>query len=294
MMPIGNLTADGTYIYRYDVENRLFEMRSQVNTDCASLDVRTGQWKAGLLYDPLGRLSRINLGSLEDTHFVYDGDALIAEYDDDTGALLRRYVHGPNAAADDPLMWYEGAGVAPTDPRHLYADARGSIVLVADRDGNRVAINTYDEYGIPGANNTGRFQYTGQIWLQRLGMYYYKARIYSPTLGRFLQTDPIGYEDQFNLYAYVANDPINGIDPTGTSDLNLFGIDEDLYTAGERFDPRGGSAIRGVYTVTGHGDRTTSFAIDKREGPNKGKVLTAGQLARIIENDPSYIGQTVF
>jgi len=54
------------------------------------------------------------------------------------------------------------------------------------------ADNTYDEYGIPGAANTGRFQYNGQAWLPELGMYHYKARIYSPTLGRFLQIDPIG------------------------------------------------------------------------------------------------------
>jgi RHS repeat-associated protein len=97
----------------------------------------------------------------------------------------------------------------------LHSDERGSIVAVSDSSGAVISTNSYDEYGIPGSANIGRFQYTGQIWLPELGVYYYKARMYSPTAGRFLQTDPIGYADSPNLYQYTLNNPINATDPLG-------------------------------------------------------------------------------
>ena len=170
-------------------------------------------------YDPLGRLWQVSGGPSGTRRFLYDGDALVAEYDQ-WGNMLKRYVHGQ--CADTPQVWFEGAGTDAGSRRYLFTNHQGSVTAIADGWGNTIAINRYDEYGIPGANNTGRFQYTGQAWLEDLGMYHYKARIYSPTLGRFLQTDPIGYEDQINLYAYVANDPINAVDPTGENAVKLF------------------------------------------------------------------------
>lgn len=193
----GNMTGSVGGTYGYSSENLL----TSATVSSVSLT---------FAYDPMLRLYQ-EAGTTT-ARFMYDGSDMIAEANG-SNVMQKRYVFGPGT--DEPLVEYSGSGTGTGVRTFLHADERGSIVARSNESGAKTAINSYDEYGIPYSGNTGRFQYTGQAWLAQLGMYYYKARIYSPTHGRFMQTDLIGYADGMNWYNYVGSDPVNQSDTLG-------------------------------------------------------------------------------
>jgi RHS repeat-associated protein len=148
------------------------------------------------------------------TKYVYDGDHCIAEYDGSSN-LRRKYVYGP--CVDEPIALIEAAG-SYAGTYYYHFDALGSVVGLTNAGGNTVEVYEYDVYGRLGASDAShpnRFMFTGREYDKETGLYYYRARYYNPQIGRFLQTDPVGYDAGMNLYAYCGNEPIDRTDPSG-------------------------------------------------------------------------------
>ena len=198
----GNLTSDGTYTLGYDAENRLVSASGAGNT-------------ATYAFDAQGRRkSRTVNGTM--TIFVTDADNReVLEYDGASGAILNWYAYG--LGMNDVLNRME---VSATTRTTYVPDLLGSVVATMDSATGTLAKFGYHPYG-GSASAPASFGYTGQrVDAESGGLYYYRARHYSPVLGRFAQPDPAGYSGGINLYAYVDSDPLNLIDPDGLRALD--------------------------------------------------------------------------
>jgi RHS repeat-associated protein len=109
--------------------------------------------------------------------------------------------------------------IATSETRWLLTDHLGTVRDMVGSTGGVLNHLQYDSFGNLLAQSTPtiatRYGFTGREFDSSLGLYYYRARYYSPELGRFLQQDPLGFIDGTNPTSYVNNSPVIYTDPTG-------------------------------------------------------------------------------
>ncbi len=218
----GSLTAEGWIGATYDALNQPVYITSPSPSIPAGDSLYFG-------YDPLGRpvkrwYAPTGAGTATDnpaTYLYYEGWDLIAE-GPDSAAISRIYAHGNRI--DEVVSDSTNGGTTWT--YHHY-DARTHAILLTNASGALIEQYDYDAFGKAyyyDANGNSlttstwgnRFLFTGREWLNDLGVYDFRHRLYHAELGRFVQPDPKKFDaGDYNIYRYCHNDPVNKSDPTG-------------------------------------------------------------------------------
>lgn len=213
------LISDGTNTYAYDDNGNLIE--------------RSGSQNTAFTYNYENMLTSIS-GTIDITN-TYNGFGMrVARLEDgtqtryilDMASSLPSVLAETNASGTITAYYIHGLGlisrITPSGNRLVYHfNHRGDTVALTDASGNLTDSYAYDEYGKI-ANSSGStenpFKYVGKYGVMDEGddFFFMRARYYNAETGRFLSKDPIGFAGgDWNLYAYVAANPVVGIDPTG-------------------------------------------------------------------------------
>jgi RHS repeat-associated protein len=161
------------------------------------------------MYDPLGR--RIYKSSSTGTSiFAYDNDNLIEETSSG-GAVIARYSQTQNI--DEPL-----AELRSSTTSYYEADGLTSVTSLTTSAGALANTYTYDSFGNLTASAgtlVNPLQYTAREFDSETNLYFYRARYYAPSIGRFISEDPMQFGAGENFFLYALNNVLNFNDPTG-------------------------------------------------------------------------------
>ncbi|MGH8307181.1 MAG: RHS repeat-associated core domain-containing protein, partial [Gammaproteobacteria bacterium] len=190
----GNLTDDGTNTYTYDNTNRLAGVTTSSGTDTYQ-------------YNGLGQRVEKTVGG-STTVFVYDeAGHLLGEYTS-SGSLIAEHIWLDNRPIG--LITSSGLYYVQTDqlgtPRDITNPSKAIVwQWNSDPFGN----------GTPTGSITYNLRFPGQYFDSETGHDYNYFRYYDPTIGRYIESDPIGLAGGINTYAYTNGNPISLADPMG-------------------------------------------------------------------------------
>lgn len=166
-----------------------------------------GGTTATFAYDATGRRVSKTINGVT-SNYIYDGGNIVSETVTGTTYLT-------GLGVDEVLAMQTGSGTGAQTDSYL-TDALGSTIRLTDMNGNDLVDYTHSMYGATTASaaSTNPFQFTGRE-NDGDGLYYYRARYYSPTYQRFISSDPIGLNGGINMYTYVGGNPLTYTDPLG-------------------------------------------------------------------------------